>query len=383
MAIQLPLSTDKLSSPSHSLSHRVFANDDAAPEQSVVVDSLGDITIPGNLTVSSVITGVVPYTGATGDVNLGANGLTLNDITVSSLTNHYIPYAGTAGLLSNSGLSWDGTKATVTGNLDVTGATKLGTLNGILKATSGTVSTATAGTDYEYPLTFSSGLTRSTNNITNDLITGKSGGQTIYGSTLTAQGLNIRANTANLTTGTINFLDTKDASSTNGSVIFDGGILVKKRLRVLGNITTNTNIDIYHNTTDPTDVSSIQANGRPVWTGTETVSEYYNALRGNTLPIINTGHNNTGHVFGLYFQVLRNCAGATDDDGGNLKTIAGISVSTGHYNVNTSTSPTTETVYGINVAPYYKTGTITNYYDLYLGSGSGGGTITNRWWNLS
>jgi len=254
-----------------------------------------------------------------------------------------------------------------------------GSITGNAETVTNGVYTTGAGSVFEVPLTFSSGLTRSTNNITNDLITGKSGGQTIIGSTLTAQGLNIRSNTANLTTGTINFLDTKDSTSTTGSVIFDGGVLVKKKLRVLGNITTNTNIDIFHNTTDPTDVSSIQANGRPVWTGTETVSEYYNALRGNTLPIINTGHNNTGHVFGLYFQVLRNCAGATDDDGGNLKNIAGISVSTGHYNVNTSTSPTTENVYGISVAPYYKTGTITNYYDLFLGYGSGGGTITNRW----
>jgi len=63
MAIQLPQSTDKLSSPSHSLSHRVFANDNAAPEQSVVVDALGNITMPGSLTVGSVISNVVPYTG--------------------------------------------------------------------------------------------------------------------------------------------------------------------------------------------------------------------------------------------------------------------------------------------------------------------------------
>jgi hypothetical protein len=43
------------------------------------------------------------------DVDLGAFGLTTNDITISSLTNPYIPYAGTAGLLSNSGLYWDNT----------------------------------------------------------------------------------------------------------------------------------------------------------------------------------------------------------------------------------------------------------------------------------
>lgn len=44
MTIQQPISTDPLSSPDHSLSHRVFANDNAAPVQSVTVDSSGNVT---------------------------------------------------------------------------------------------------------------------------------------------------------------------------------------------------------------------------------------------------------------------------------------------------------------------------------------------------
>lgn len=44
MAIEQPLSTDKLNSPDHSLSHRVFANDTAAPVQSIIVDSSGNVT---------------------------------------------------------------------------------------------------------------------------------------------------------------------------------------------------------------------------------------------------------------------------------------------------------------------------------------------------
>ncbi len=43
--IQQPQSTDKLNLPSHSLSHRVFANDDAAPAQIIVVDSAGKVGI--------------------------------------------------------------------------------------------------------------------------------------------------------------------------------------------------------------------------------------------------------------------------------------------------------------------------------------------------
>jgi hypothetical protein len=45
MAIQQPNATDKQNSPSHSLSHRVFANDNASPVQSVIVDSSGNTTI--------------------------------------------------------------------------------------------------------------------------------------------------------------------------------------------------------------------------------------------------------------------------------------------------------------------------------------------------
>ena len=45
MTIQQPLATNKLNSPSHSLSHRVFANDNAAPAQAIVVDSAGRVGI--------------------------------------------------------------------------------------------------------------------------------------------------------------------------------------------------------------------------------------------------------------------------------------------------------------------------------------------------
>jgi hypothetical protein len=45
------------------------------------------------------------------------------------------------------------------------GGLVLGTLNGILKGTTGTIGTATGGTDYEYPLTFTSPLSRATNTI--------------------------------------------------------------------------------------------------------------------------------------------------------------------------------------------------------------------------
>ena len=59
MAISQPISTDPLNAPDHSLSHRVIANDSAAPNQSIVVDSSGTTTLNfgyiGNVTTVTTI----------------------------------------------------------------------------------------------------------------------------------------------------------------------------------------------------------------------------------------------------------------------------------------------------------------------------------------
>jgi hypothetical protein len=64
-----------------------------------------------------------------------------------------------------------------------TGTTVHSIATGIVKATSGLLSIASAGADYESPLTFSTGLTRSANTVTANLSTGVSGGQTLIGGT--------------------------------------------------------------------------------------------------------------------------------------------------------------------------------------------------------
>ena len=67
MAIEQPLSTNPLNAPDHSLSHRVFANDSAAPVQSVVVASDGKVgigtTAPGE---KLEVAGNLKVGGATG-----------------------------------------------------------------------------------------------------------------------------------------------------------------------------------------------------------------------------------------------------------------------------------------------------------------------------
>jgi len=55
---------------------------------------------------------------------------------------------------------------------------------------------------YEVPLTFASGVTRTVNTVTNDLITGKAGGQTIYGGTAASENLTL-SSTTNATKGKI------------------------------------------------------------------------------------------------------------------------------------------------------------------------------------
>lgn len=71
------------------------------------------------------------------------------------------------------------------------------TSNGLIKTTggTGTLAIATGGTDYENPLTFSTGLTRTTNTITNNLSVGVSGGQTAIGGTANADTLTLKATT--------------------------------------------------------------------------------------------------------------------------------------------------------------------------------------------
>jgi hypothetical protein len=70
MSIQQPLSTDKLNNPDHSLSHRVFSNDDASPAESVVTDSSGNVGI-GTITPNSKLN--VAGSFATAFINKTAN----------------------------------------------------------------------------------------------------------------------------------------------------------------------------------------------------------------------------------------------------------------------------------------------------------------------
>lgn len=99
-----------------------------------------------------------------------------------------------------------GTVATST----TTPAITLGTsVTGIIKGNGIAISAASAGTDYEVPLTFSTGLTRATNTITSNISTGIAGSQTIYGGTAANEDLTIEGTVhATKTTSYVNIQPT-------------------------------------------------------------------------------------------------------------------------------------------------------------------------------
>ena len=157
--------------------------------------------------------------------------------------------------------------------------------------------------------------------------------------------------------------------STNGNIVTSNGYIA----------TSNGSVVATKTVTDPTNTSAIAVYGYPTWTGSETVSEYFNGVYSAVYPIVNTGHNNSGYVMGFQGGAFRNFNGASADDSGTLGTLSGMTIQLGHYNQNTAATPVTTNVYGVRIVPYYYTGTITNYYDLYLQAGASGGTITNRY----
>lgn len=95
MAISQPISTDKLNSPDHSLSHRVFANDPASSVKAVVVDSsnniiLGDGGATNYMNVSSG--GIITF--------LGTAGITLPHLMQSDATDQAIANVANAQVIT-------------------------------------------------------------------------------------------------------------------------------------------------------------------------------------------------------------------------------------------------------------------------------------------
>lgn len=121
----------------------------------------------------------------------GSSLLGSGDVSVGTVTG--------ASVVSANGFS--GSVANATTTPEITLST---TVTGLLKGNGASISAAVAGTDYESPLTISTGLTRATNTITNNLSTGVSGGQTVIGGNASGNNLTL-SSTSNATKGKILF----------------------------------------------------------------------------------------------------------------------------------------------------------------------------------
>lgn len=128
----------------------------------------GDLTLEGTLDVTDTATteDVLPTTDDTydlGSVSKGWDNAYIHTLHGSSIL--------TVGDGTTSHSMTDSDDLLVTGDFEVNGtsyldgAFKIGTLTGILEAADGTVAVATAGTDYENPLTFDYSLARVNNTV--------------------------------------------------------------------------------------------------------------------------------------------------------------------------------------------------------------------------
>ncbi len=146
--------------------------------------------------------------------------------------------------------------------------------------------------------------------------------------------------------------------------------------------TPNVNYGIYANKnfTDPAHGTIMQyLAGKPTYTVSGPDPSNFATSQFVNYPIINAGRTNSGVIYGLVTQVLRNLNGVSADDNGTLANLRGSYIGYGHYNSNTSAVPKTTYAYGLFIQPYQRTGTTTNMYDLYIANPVTGGDVTNQY----
>ena len=142
----------------------------------------------------------------------------------SAGTIHTVKFVG-AGVLAESPLADGILTVNIPGGTAYTAGTGINISGGnvisntapdqtvVITGATGTYPNFTLPTN-EVPLTFTSGLTRTVNTVTNDLITGKSGGQTIFGGTASGENLTL-SSTTNATKGKIIFGSSSAYDGTN------------------------------------------------------------------------------------------------------------------------------------------------------------------------
>ena len=148
--------------------------------------NISSITGAAGLTISSGGTGDLTLDSASNALVIAGTDTTLKRTAAGTYTIDLIDAANTTLAISNSGVGGVATLNLTDGNLAIAGTTAIdssraanltgisstGTIQfntlsagGLVKSTGGTLAIATGGTDYELPLTITSGLTRSTNTV--------------------------------------------------------------------------------------------------------------------------------------------------------------------------------------------------------------------------
>lgn len=189
--------------------------------------------------------------------------LTLGAITPTTVNKVTITAPATGSTLTIA----DGKTLTVSNSITFT-ATDGSTL---AIGAGGTLGTAayTASSAYEVPLTFSTGLTRSTNTITNNLSVGVSGGQTIIGGTGVGDGITYKGTTANGTsTAGAHIFNVGNNGGTEAMRILNSAVVLIGATAVAGgeilNATKNqnaaTSIEVFNTTAGTASQAYIAAN---------------------------------------------------------------------------------------------------------------------------
>ena len=142
----------------------------------------------------------------------------------------------------------------------------------------------------------------------------------------------------------------------------------------IGTTTPSGKLGIVHNLTDTTDNIFVA----------ESFSTATSAGNFNTAGIsswvygkVNSGVTNAGSIRSYYSETFRNVVGLSDN--GTLNFIFGARMLYGHYNTDSTATPTTNNIYGLFLYPFARTGTISNLYNLYIADAVPGGAITNHW----
>ena len=258
----------------------------------------------------------------------------------SAGTIHTVKFVG-AGVLAESPLADGILTVNIPGGTAYTAGTGINISGGnvisntapdqtvVITGATGTYPNFTLPTN-EVPLTFTSGLTRTVNTVTNDLITGKSGGQTIFGGTASGENLTLSSTT----------------NATKGKIIFGSSSAYDGSLMFLGLGTTSPGAGLHVAINGAISQPGILGNGTWITGGSTTTNKPYLLIEpaGTTSSTWNTAGTGlgvnalTGFTGNIVDFQLSGASRFRVNSAGLVTTFAGITMSSGDFNLSTGGS---------------------------------------------